>query len=275
MKKLWLFLPILLLNSSLASATDSSLKEQLRKTYVGSQQMLRHFYASADLKFDADGNPRNKEKEGPWTLLSGVSIDHVTLKSNKLEISGYRRLLVIDDHTKTLRSIKLGERFSIEVASQPDPQQAGQLSSALARVFVSADDLVSVVPDYWRDYLARFSGKSTQDAPCEDSAVKIDDSDNSSSGKVSAGVADATKIRDVLPTYLGIARVNRVEGELALRAVIDKTGSVSRVCITQALGAGLDDMMVDTVRQWKYKPYTLNGQPIEVQTTVTTRFGIH
>jgi TonB family protein len=274
MKKLSFFLPILLLSSGLASATDSSLKEQLRKTYVGSQQMLRHFYASADLKFDVDGNPRNKEKEGAWTLLSGVLIDHVTLKSDKLELSGYRRLLVIDDHTKTLRSIKLGETFSIEIATQPGPDQATQLAGALARVFVPADDLASVVPDYWRDYLARFGGKATQGEPCEDSATKLA-SDDASGNIVSAGITEGAKIRDALPSYYEIARENRVEGELALRAVIDTTGSVTRVCIIKALGAGLDDMMVQTVRQWKYKPYTLNGQPIEIQTTVTTRFGLH
>src|SRR6478672_11741151 len=152
MKKLCFFLPILLLSSGLASATDSSLKEQLRKTYIGSQQMLRHFYASADLKFDVDGNTRNKEKEGAWTLLSGVLIDHVTLKPGKLELRGHRRMLVIDDQNKALRSIKLDEKFSIEIITQDGPNQATQLAGALARVFVSADDLVSVVPDYWRDY---------------------------------------------------------------------------------------------------------------------------
>jgi TonB family protein len=275
MKSLGLFLSILLLNSGLASATDSSLEQQLRKTYVGTQRMLRHFYASADLKFDADGNPRNKEREGAWTLLSGIVIDSLKLKAEKLELRGHRRILMTDEKTKAFRSIELHENFSIEINTQSGPDQAAQLANALDHVFVSNDDLVSVVPDYWRDYLARSSGKTTQGTPCDDSAVKIVDSDNSSSGKVSAGVADATKIRDVPPTYFQIARQNRVQGELALRAVIDKTGSVSRVCITQALGAGLDDMMVDTVRQWKYKPYTLNGQPIEVQTTITTRFGIH
>jgi TonB family protein len=274
MKKLWGFLPILLLSSGLASAADSSLEQQLRKTYVGTQQMLRHFYAAADLKFDVDGNPRNKEREGPWTLLSGVQIDGLKLKAEKLELRGHRRILVMDEKTKTFRSIELHENFSIEINTQSGPDQATQLAHALDHVFVSADDLVSVVPDYWRDYLARSGGKITQGVPCEDSAAKLV-SDDAAGGKVSAGVTDGLKVHDVLPTYLQIARQNRVEGELALRAVIDKTGSVSRVCITEALGAGLDDMMVDTVRQWKYKPYTLNGQPIEVQTTVTTRFGIH
>jgi len=274
MKSLGLFLSILLLHSGLASATDSSLEQQLRKTYVGTQRMLRHFYAAADLKFDADGNPRNKEREGSWTLLSGVVIDSLKLKAEKLELRGHRRILVTDEKTKAFRSIKLHENFSIEINTQSGPDQAAQLANALDHVFVSNDDLVSVVPDYWRDYLARSIGKTTQGASCEDSAVKIDDSDNSSSRKVSAGITDGAKIHDVPPTYFQIARQNRVQGELALRAVIDKTGSVSRVCITQALGAGLDDMMVDTVRQWKYRPYTLNGQPIEVQTTVTTRFGM-
>lgn len=273
MKKMWLFLPILVLSSGLASATDSSLEEQLRKTYTGSPQLLRHFYAAVNLKFDRDGNPANKEKEGSWTLLSGVLIDKVTLKPEKLELRGHRRMLVIDDQNKTLRGIKLDEKFSIEINTQPGPDQATQLTGALAHVFVSPDDLISVAPDYWRDYLARFSGKATPGEPCEDSAAKLVSGD-ASNGKVSAGISEGAKIRDVLPSYYEIARENRVEGELALRAVIDPTGSVTRVCITKALGAGLDDMMVNTVRQWKYKPYTLNGQPIEVQTTVTTRFGL-
>jgi TonB family protein len=273
MKKLWIFLSILLLSSGLASATDSNLEDQLRKTHAGSQQMLRHFYLSDTLKFDASGNPANKEKEGSWTLLSAVLIDNVRLKPEKLELRGHRRMLVIDDQNKTLRSIKLDEKFSIEVVTQAGPDQATQLAGALARVFVPADDLISVVPDYWRDYLARFSGKATQGEPCEDSATKLV-SDDASGNKVSAGITEGGKIRDALPSYYEIAREKRVEGELALRAVIDTTGSVTRVCIIKALGAGLDDMMVQTVRQWKYKPYTLNGQPVEIQTTVTTRFGL-
>lgn len=273
MRKAWVFLSVIVFNTVLASATDSNLEEQLRKTYTGSPQLLRHFYAAANLKFDRDGNPASKEKEGSWTLLSGVLIDKVTLKPEKLELRGHRRMLVIDDQKKTLRSIKLDEKFYIEINTQSGPDQATQLTGALAHVFVSPDDLISVAPDYWRDYLARFSGKATQGEPCEDSAAKLV-SDDASGGKVSAGIAEGLKIRDALPSYYEIARENRVEGELALRAVIDATGSVTRVCIIKALGAGLDDMMVNTVRQWKYKPYTLNGQPIEVQTTVTTRFGL-
>jgi TonB family protein len=273
MQKVWFFLSTLVLSASFSAPTDSSLEDQLSKTYVGTQQMLRHFYASGALKFDVNGNPTNKEKEGPWTLLGGVLIDNLKLRAGKLELHGHRRMLVIDDQNKALRSIKLDEKFSIEINTQPGPDQGEQLKGALARVFVPEVDLDSVVPDYWRDYLSRFTGKATQGIPCEDSAAKLV-SDDALGNKVSAGITEGLKIHDAIPTYLAIARENKVQGELALRAVIDKTGSVTRVCITQALGAGLDDMMVDTVRQWKYRPYTLNGQPIEVQTTVKTRFGI-
>jgi len=275
--KLWLFLSVLLLSAGVSSATDSSLQEQLRKTYAGSQRMARHFYDSSTLKFDVNGNPANKEKEGPWTLLSGVVIDNVTLKPEKLELRGHRRMLVIDDKAKTLRSIKLDEKFSMEILTQPGPDQATQLAGALARVFVSADDLASVVPDYWRDYLARLNGKATQGAPCEDPNFKVAESgsDNPSGGKVSAGITEGLKIHSVLPDYLPIARQKGVQGELALSAVIDKNGSISRVCIIQALGAGLDDTMVDAVRQWKYRPYTRNGQPVAIRTTINARFGMH
>ena len=122
MKKIWLFLPLLIFSSGFISATDSNLKDQLRKTYAGSPQLLRHFYAAANLKFDFNGNSANKESEGSWTLLSGVLIDNVTLKAEKLEFHGHRRMLLIDDQKKTLRSIKLGQKFSIEIKTHSGPE---------------------------------------------------------------------------------------------------------------------------------------------------------
>jgi TonB family protein len=279
MKNVSFVLLFLVFSLRIASAADNSLEENLRKNYVGSQQMLRHFYDSDALKFDSSGNPRNHGKEGPWTLLSGVMIDSLKLKSGHLELRGHRRMLVFDDQSKKLRNIGLPQTFWIEIETRDGQAQGAQLSAALAHVFVAPDDLVSVVPDYWRDYIARFTGKLVQGAPCADSSLKEDSSvkegtDREGACKVSAGIVEGMKIYDVAPIYLPIARINGVQGGLALRAVIDKTGSVSRVCITQALGAGLDDMMVDAVRQWKYRPYMLNGQPIEVQTTVNGSFGI-
>ncbi len=271
MNKTHLLFIVVILSASATCASATSTEDQLRKTYVNKEQFLRHFYASDALKFDGNGNPKNHEQEGPWTTLSGVVIGAVRLKSGKLEFGGHRCLIVFDDQTRKMRCIELKETFIIEVQAIDGPDQEARLSAALAQVFVNPEDLASVVPDYWRDYIARATGKPVQGAPCEDSNVKEVEPGNVGE-KTTSGVSEGRKIHDVMPIYSAIARENRVQGELALMAVIDKGGNVSRVCITQALGAGLDDNMVYTVRQWKYSPYKLDGQPVEIQTTIKTRF---
>jgi protein TonB len=90
--------------------------------------------------------------------------------------------------------------------------------------------------------------------------------------KVSSGVAEGLKIHDVTPTYPESARRYRIQGDLILRAVIDKNGGLGRICIIQALGAGLDESAVNAVRQWKYRPYMFNGEPVEVVTAIKVQF---
>jgi TonB family protein len=265
----------LALCSVFARAANQQLEGQLRKTYVGSEQLLRHFYFADALKFDANGDPKSPEREGPWTLLSGVIIDALQLKSGKLELYGHRRLLVFDEQSKQIRGVETNQKFRIEIETHDGPAQGDQLAAALAHVFARTEELISIVPDYWQDYMARFTGKLSNGAPCDSSNVQVEDENGAPlAARVSTGVADGLKIHNVQPGYSPIARAYRLQGGLALRAVIDKAGSVSRVCILQALGAGIDDDMVTAVRQWKYQPYLLNGKPIEIQTTIKASFGI-
>jgi TonB family protein len=268
MRKVILLGLMLLLSVPLASAT--SLEEQLRKSYVGTQRMLRHFYDSDALKFDSSGNPTNTGKEGPWTLLAGVIIDSLQLKSGRLELQGRRRMLVFDAPNKKLLNIALKETFWIEVQTQDGPDQASQLSAALAQVFVPDADLVSVVPDYWRDYVARFTGRQMQGKPCEDAAGSTPQP--APTLRVSSGVAEGLKTHDVTPIYPEFARRYRIQGDLLVRAAIDKNGDLGGICIIQALGAGLDESVVNAIRQWKYRPYIFNGEPVEVETTIKVQF---
>src|SRR5689334_3214322 len=268
MRKAMLLGLVLIVSVPFASAT--SLEEQLRKSYVGTQRMLRHFYDSNALKFDSNGNPRNTEKEGPWTLLGGVIIDSLQLKSGKLELQGRRRMLVFDASNKKLLNIALKESFWIEVQTQDGPDQGPQLSAALDQVFVPDGDLVSVVPDYWRDYVARFTGRQTQGKSCEDPKANVSAPTPQAAPaiKISSGVAEGLKTHDVAPSYPMTARRYRIQGDLLLRAVIDKNGDLNRICIIQALGAGLDESAVNAIRQWKYRPYIFNGEPVEVVTMI-------
>ena len=71
-----------------------------------------------------------------------------------------------------------------------------------------------------------------------------------------------------------IARLpRRTLTEIGLRALITEAGDVCDVCLTRATGAGLDDEVVQAVRQWKYSPVLLNGTPVKSGTTISVKFG--
>jgi len=89
--------------------------------------------------------------------------------------------------------------------------------------------------------------------------------------RVSSGVADGLKIHDVQPAYPQMARIAHIQGDVTLQAVISKSGVIENL---HALNGHpiLIQAAMDAVRQWKYKPYILNGEPVEVETTVVVKF---
>ncbi len=89
--------------------------------------------------------------------------------------------------------------------------------------------------------------------------------------RISQGVSQGLILKKVQPVYSSQALQMRLEGTVELQANISKTGSVSG--IKQLSGhAILGRAAIDAVRQWKYKPYYLNGEPIEIQTQITVNF---
>jgi periplasmic protein TonB len=89
--------------------------------------------------------------------------------------------------------------------------------------------------------------------------------------KVSQGVFQGLLVKKVAPTYPAQAKQLRLEGPVLLQATIMKDGSVGNV--KQLSGDHtLGQAAVDAVRQWKYKPYYLNGEPTEIQTQITVNF---
>lgn len=91
--------------------------------------------------------------------------------------------------------------------------------------------------------------------------------------RVGGNIQPATLIHRVNPTYPAELQSQGIQGDVELDAVISKEGNVlNPVSRTPGLHAGLVQAATDAVRQWKYKPTLLNGEPVEVLTTVTVRF---
>src|SRR5882672_10276976 len=89
--------------------------------------------------------------------------------------------------------------------------------------------------------------------------------------RVSSGVAEGLKIHDVTPTYPQMARIAHIQGDVLLQATISKSGVIENLRAVQGHPILIQAAM-DAVKQWKYKPYILNGEPVEVETTIKVQF---
>jgi len=89
--------------------------------------------------------------------------------------------------------------------------------------------------------------------------------------RIASRVAEANLIHDVTPQYPPEAGRARLEGTVLLMAVIGKDGSVKDVRVESGLPI-LAQAAIDAVRQWRYKPYMIDGEPVEVDSRITINF---
>ena len=89
--------------------------------------------------------------------------------------------------------------------------------------------------------------------------------------KISQGVSQGLLIKRVQPKYPEAALAAHAQGSVQLEATINKDGSVVNPKVLKG-DPLLARAAVDAVRQWRYKPYYLNGSPVEIQTEITIRF---
>ena len=89
--------------------------------------------------------------------------------------------------------------------------------------------------------------------------------------RVGGNVQSAKMIRQVQPVYPQIAKTAHVQGTILLHAIIAKDGSVQE--LTYVSGPPLlMKAAQDAVREWRYQPTLLNGEPVEVETTISVIF---
>ena len=89
--------------------------------------------------------------------------------------------------------------------------------------------------------------------------------------RVGGNVAAAKLIHQVQPTYPAIAKTAHVSGTVILHAIIAKDGSIQELQYISGPALLMKSAM-DAVHEWKYQPTQLNGQPVEVDTTIQVVF---
>jgi protein TonB len=91
--------------------------------------------------------------------------------------------------------------------------------------------------------------------------------------RVGGNVEAGARINSVTPEYPKIAQMARISGTVVLHAVIAKDGTIEQLEYVSGPPM-LVKAAMDAVKQWRYRPYLLNGDPVEVETTINVDFSL-
>jgi periplasmic protein TonB len=89
--------------------------------------------------------------------------------------------------------------------------------------------------------------------------------------RISGMVVEGLLIRKTMPVYPPIAKASGTQGTVVLQATISKSGTIENLRVASGHQL-LQQAALDAVRNWRYRPYMLNGDPVEVETTVNVVF---
>jgi TonB family protein len=139
------------------------------------------------------------------------------------------------------------------------------MNKALDNIFAGDIDqrMMSHLPDYWQEY---FTSKSEhrQFMP-KDANIKV----------VSEGMTPPHVLNSIDPSSNEYAQQYGIAGMELLRTVVDATGVPREMAIARPIGFGLDEKAVDAIKNSRFRPATLNGQPVPVVVDLVVTFRIY
>ena len=154
-------------------------------------------------------------------------------------------------------------RWGALSCEQPDAECKFQLSSAREAVYAHLRSTV-------KPETAATDSTGVAISPALSNGVGST-SANPQQVQIGQAVSQGLLISKVQPTYPPLARQARVQGTVVLEAVIGKDGSVQDLQVFSGHPLLIQAAM-DAVKQWRYKPYLLNGEPVSVETTINVNF---
>jgi TonB family protein len=90
--------------------------------------------------------------------------------------------------------------------------------------------------------------------------------------QISARVSAPVLVSEVKPQYTGGAIRRRVQGEVELKAVVKKDGTVGDVTVSKSLDPELDEQAILAAKQWKFRPGMKDGEAVNVQVNLNMTF---
>ena len=171
----------------------------------------------------------------------------------------------------------------------PVPEVRPQVQQATARVVPTVLNIRSIqapsrIPDHivyvdqpeqpvtWNPTDLIGSGPATGNNPFGSSpAVTVVRTPTPHAVRLPSTVSEGMLVQKTIPVYPQIAIASRTQGTVELQATISRGGTIENLRVVSGPPM-LQQAALDAVRTWRYRPYLLNGQPIEVETTVNVVF---
>jgi TonB family protein len=221
-------------------------KKEKKKKDEPTPQVLA---AAQSLKTRDAAAPATAEAPKPATQAATVETNEALKESNK----------ALKESTEALKETN-------EALKAVSPAHSAMvMNKALDNIFADDIDLrmMSHLPEYWQEY---FTSKSQhrQYMP-SDTAVKV----------VSEGMTPPRVLNSIDPSSNEYAQKYGIAGMELLRTVVDATGVPRQMAIARPIGFGLDEKAVDAIKNSRFTPATLNGQPVPVVVDLVVTFRIY
>jgi len=215
---------------------------------------------------DLVDEPKEDDKFLRWTVIAAV-VFHVIL----LAITIPART-VDPDYTVGKQKVYVVQRVRFK---QPPPTQQKKVPNRKAKK-IPIPDPTPDEPEPIQDSIV--VNKVDLDLPSSDVVFSVPDAppglDGPAPMQVTGNVEPPVKLVAPQPLFTEEARRARVEGVIILQTVVDALGNVSSIKVLKGLPLGLSESAVETVSGWKFKPATLNGEPVAVYYMLTITFRI-
>jgi TonB family protein len=278
---------LLLLGARVPCALAGNLDNVIASEYPDKILTMRHVYSGDRLHLYGDGTLVDDAPVGTWASDAQIEVRDASQNGSVLTIKARRIYQVYDSKRnqfvdaltlipinpdKQEREVEKALKrrqveIRIEMPPNPDPKE---IPETLHAVFLAPDEpMGNVAPPYYRDFWAKREGRpKASELPAGVFRV-------ASVGSKAGDITPPRLITRTDPEYSDIARQLKWQGTVVLWLVVDASGSVQNVQVTQPLGAGLDEKAIATVSQWKFDPAMKDGKPVAVAIAVEVNFRIH
>ncbi|MGH9426999.1 MAG: energy transducer TonB, partial [Terriglobia bacterium] len=285
-----------------AVESRAQIEKHIRDKFVGKLVTLRNFYTGKKLEYNEQGEAVNG-RSGIWTADGVVQVRKVNLEEGRLEIEGKRLGVFFKEPAVKPYFLNINQNVKIALAV-PLSSSSSDLKDILSKVFIlEMEELWTYLPEYVRLRIEKpsksqkmvqndgfppiglvlvpkpVSAEQKSVAPMERTVPPDQMRLKQRDGTFITASKDRLKAPKAIivpePEYSLAGRAAHVQGVVVISMVVTEQGRPEELSVTRPLGGGLDEQALLTLQQWRFKPATLDGNPISVKINIEINFNLY